>query len=180
MVFNDVTDSSRVEEELQRADKLESLGVLAGGIAHDFNNILTSVLGNIELARIYSEGVDKVNDTLDRAKDSALSARELTSRLLTFSKGGAPMKRKQDVAPFILESARLALSGSNVQAHFEISEDLWEVDVDIDQFGQVVRNLVVNAAQSDSVLFGEAGIAASLKPGCVVINSPTVSPAYAR
>jgi PAS domain S-box-containing protein len=148
VVFNDVTDSRRLEEELQRADKLESLGVLAGGIAHDFNNILTSVLGNIELARIYSEDNEKVNETLDRAKDSSLSAKELTSRLLTFSKGGAPLKRKQDVAQLTLDSVRLALSGSNVQAQLDIASDLWEVEVDIDQFGQVIRNLVVNAVQS--------------------------------
>ncbi len=190
VVFNDVTDSRRLEEELQRADKLESLGVLAGGIAHDFNNILTSVLGNIELARIYSEDNEKVNETLERAKDSSLSAKELTSRLLTFSKGGAPLKRKQDVAPLILESVRLALSGSNVQAQLDIAEDLWEVEVDIDQFGQVIRNLVVNAVQAMPHGGGLRVVAANSRPGehdlpnldspCVVISVTDSGPGIDR
>ncbi len=180
IVFNDVTDSRRLEEELQRADKLDSLGVLAGGIAHDFNNILTSVLGNIELARIYSEGNERVDETLERAKDSSLSAKELTSRLLTFSKGGAPLKRKQDVAPFIIESVRLALAGSNVQAELDITGDLWEVEVDIDQIGQVIRNLVVNAVQAMPKGGSLKVAAANLLPGehnqpnldvpCIVIS----------
>ncbi|OGG01038.1 MAG: hypothetical protein A3F83_12835 [Candidatus Glassbacteria bacterium RIFCSPLOWO2_12_FULL_58_11] len=148
LVFSDVTEKRRAEKELQRADKLESLGSLAGGIAHDFNNVLTAILGNIELAGIYATGHENVVESLERAKEASLTAKELTGRLLTFSKGGAPLKRKMAVSGLIRQAVSLALSGSNVKSELELDNDLWPVEVDSDQLTQALNNIIINSVQA--------------------------------
>ncbi|MFO0753278.1 MAG: PAS domain S-box protein [Thermodesulfovibrionales bacterium] len=147
-VSRDITERKRVEEELLRARKLDSLGVLAGGIAHDFNNILTAVMGNISLALLSGSGDSEVGKRLADAESACLRAKELTGKLLTFSRGGAPVMRTASIAELIKELVRFALVGSNVRYRFSIPDDLWPVEIDAEQMSQVVHNLLINAVEA--------------------------------
>jgi len=144
----DITDRKRMEAELQKMMKLESVGILAGGIAHDFNNLLTAVIGNISLARTSPDIGEKARRRLLEAEKASLRAQGLTQQLLTFSKGGAPVKKTTSIAETIRDSARFALRGSNVRCEFSIPEDLWAVEADEGQISQVIGNLVINADQA--------------------------------
>ncbi|MBI3877866.1 MAG: PAS domain S-box protein, partial [Verrucomicrobia bacterium] len=148
LVFRDVTTEQRTTEELLKASKLESVGVLAGGIAHDFNNIMTAVIGNLSLAKLYCQPGDKVFLRLDEAERASLRTKDLTQQLLTFAKGGAPVKATSSITELIQGSAVFALRGSNVRCEFHFPKDLWTVEVDQGQFSQVVHNLVINAMQA--------------------------------
>lgn len=144
----DITERKRAEEDLIRAQKLESLGVLAGGIAHDFNNLLTVILGNVSLVKTYGNPEDKAYRRLTEAEKACLRARDLTQQLLTFSKGGAPVKKVTSIAELIRESASFAQRGSNVRCEFSIADGLWPLEVDEGQISQVINNLVINAQQA--------------------------------
>lgn len=146
--YEDITERKMMEEELLRAQKLESLGILAGGIAHDFNNLLTAILGNISLAKSYHESREKLEKRLSEAERASLRARDLTQQLLTFAKGGVPIKSVTSVKELLRESAEFAVRGSNTRCEFSISEDLWSVEVDEGQISQVINNLVINAKQA--------------------------------
>lgn len=146
--FNDVTDRQRAEDERLRLSKLESIGLLAGGIAHDFNNIMTGVLGYISFAKLDLDQDNPIYDRLAEAELAAIEAKNLTQQLLTFAKGGAPVKQMTSIADLLVESATFVLRGSNVRCEWEIPEDLWPVDVDTGQINQVIHNLVINAIQS--------------------------------
>jgi PAS domain S-box-containing protein len=148
MVFMDVTDKRKIEEELRKTQKLESLGVLAGGIAHDFNNLLTSVLGNINLAKTLAKEKDNLYTTLAMAENATLKTRELTQQLLTFARGGTPIKKVHDLSPLLQEAVTFSLRGSNVKSSFMIPDDLWPVEVDEGQMNQVFNNLIINAIQA--------------------------------
>jgi CheY-like chemotaxis protein len=137
-----------MEEELLRVEKLESIGILAGGIAHDFNNILTAILANIALAKMHPNAVDQSFERLVKAEKAALRAKDLTQQLLTFSKGGTPIKKTVSIAELIKESTSFALRGSNVRCEFSILDDLWPVEVDEGQMSQVINNLIINADQA--------------------------------
>ncbi len=147
-IFRDITDKKRMEEEIQKASTLESLGVLAGGIAHDFNNILTAILGNISLARLGLPPGVAASARLDEAETASFRAKALTQQLLTFSKGGAPIRQTASAAELIRETAGFALRGSNVRCEFEIPADLWPVVVDEAQVSQVINNIIMNADQA--------------------------------
>jgi PAS domain S-box-containing protein len=146
--MTDITDRKRLEEEQQRVEKLESVGRLAGGIAHDFNNILTAILGNINLARLEAQPGSEINEILEQAEKASLRAKDLTVQLLTFSKGGAPVKKLTSLAELVKDTVRFALSGSNVKCHFSIPDELWHAEIDAGQVSQVIRNLVLNALQA--------------------------------
>jgi PAS domain S-box-containing protein len=148
VVFQDVTRQRLLEEELARIEKLESVGVLAGGIAHDFNNILTAAMGSITLAARYQPGDPRIEERLDAAGHALERARGLTSQLLTFSKGGMPVKTLASARVLIEESTGFALHGSAVQYTFSVPEDLWPIEVDEGQISQVIQNLVLNASQA--------------------------------
>jgi PAS domain S-box-containing protein len=148
LVFYDITEQKRIEEEARRHQNLESIGVLAGGIAHDFNNILTIILGNISLAKMYAKPEDKVYKSLVAAENGAMRAKDLTQQLLTFSKGGAPVKKTSPVAEFLKKSVSFALSGSNVKCMFSIPDDIWAVEIDKGQINQAFNNLVINADEA--------------------------------
>ena len=148
MVFRDVTGQARLEEELLNARKLEAIGLLAGGIAHDFNNILCGVLGGAQLARLAAESGEDLTKHLAGIESATHRAAALTSQLLTFSKGGTPVKRVTNIAHLIRETADFALSGSNVVADLVIDDDLRPVEVDEGQIGQVMSNLLINAKQA--------------------------------
>jgi len=146
--MTDITDRKRLEEEHQRVEKLEAVGRLAGGIAHDFNNILTAILGNINLARLEAQPGSEINEILEQAEKASLRAKDLTVQLLTFSKGGAPVKKLTSLAELVKDTARFALSGSNVKCYFSIPDELWHAEIDAGQVSQVIRNLVLNALQA--------------------------------
>ncbi len=148
LVFRDITERRKLEGELLKAQKLESIGVLAGGIAHDFNNILTAILLNISLAKMETKPESDLFRRLIEAEKASLRAKDLTQQLLTFSKGGAPIKKTASIVELIKDSANFALRGSNVRCEFSITEDLWPVEVDEGQMSQVIHNLVLNAQQA--------------------------------
>ncbi|HSE83282.1 MAG TPA: response regulator [Thermodesulfobacteriota bacterium] len=144
----DITEHQKIEEERLKIQKLESISTLAGGIAHDFNNMLTAILGNISLAKIRQNPEEKAYKRLIEAEKACLRASDLTQQLLTFSRGGAPVKKEAFIGELISETASFALRGSNVGCEFSIAEDLWPVEVDEGQINQVVHNLVINAEQA--------------------------------
>lgn len=148
LVFRDITHEKKMEEEMQKAAKIESLGVLAGGIAHDFNNLLTSILGNVSLAKAFSESDEKVTKLLNDAEKGSFRAKNLTQQLLTFARGGAPVPSLASTSKLIIESAQFSSSGSKIKCDFDIPDDLWRVEVDEGQIGQVIQNLVINADQT--------------------------------
>jgi PAS domain S-box-containing protein len=147
-VFRDVTEQERLEQELVRATRLESVGVLAGGIAHDFNNILTAVMGNLALAQLDIAPDTPAGSSLRSAEKAALRARDLTQQLLTFAKGGEPVRTAVQLDAIVREMTSFALHGSRVKAHFDMAPDLWPADADKGQIGRVVQNLVINAVQA--------------------------------
>jgi len=148
LVFRDMTEKRKIEEELLKASKLESVGVLAGGIAHDFNNILTGIIGNLSLAKVEAEKGSRIADRLNEAEKASLRARDLTRRLLTFSRGGAPIKQTTTIPDLLRDSASFVLAGSRHRCEFDIPPDLWPIDVDEGQISQVINNVVINADQS--------------------------------
>jgi len=147
-IFRDVTEKKKMEEELLKNQKLESIGIFAGGIAHDFNNLLTAILGNISLAKLYVNPQDKAYQRLVETEKASLQAKTLTQQLLTFAKGGAPIRKTTTVPELIKDSASFALIGSNVRCVYDMADDLWPIEVDAGQLSQVIQNLVLNAAQA--------------------------------
>ncbi len=148
LVFRDVTEKMRFQEHLRKAEKLESLGVLAGGIAHDFNNILAAVLGNLSLVLDDVESNNELVQHIDKAYRATERAKGLTHQLLTFSKGGEPVTETSSLAKIVEDSASFVLLGSNVKCTTMIPEDLWLVEIDRDQISQVIQNIVINSDQA--------------------------------
>jgi two-component system, cell cycle sensor histidine kinase and response regulator CckA len=140
-------DQLKLEQQIQQTQKLESLGVLASGIAHDFNNLMGGIFGYIDLALVKSKD-ETVSGYLSKAIVTIERARGLTSQLLTFAKGGAPVQKIIPLFPFIQETAQFALSGSNVTSRFDVAEDLWPCNIDKTQIAQVVNNIIINAQQA--------------------------------
>jgi PAS domain S-box-containing protein len=149
LAFRDMTEKHKLEEDLLRIDKLESVGVLAGGIAHDFNNILSVILGNISLAKMYVKQDDeKLQKRFADAEQAVLRAKDLTQQLLTFSRGGSPVKKTSAIQSVLKASCRFAVTGSNIQCEFDLPNDLLPVDIDAGQINQVINNLIINAQQA--------------------------------
>ncbi len=144
----DVTARRDMEEDLLKAKKLESVGLLAGGIAHDFNNLLVGILSNIELAKMKVISDSGAYERLTDAEQAAYRAKALTLQLLTFAKGGTPVKSVLALGDLIRESVWLSLRGSNVKPDFFIPENLWTVEADEGQLSQVINNVVLNADQA--------------------------------
>jgi PAS domain S-box-containing protein len=148
LIFRDCTEEHCMHEQLQRVQQLEQIGTLAGGIAHDFNNILSGIYGNLELVTELIPAGHPASRFLDQAKSSAERASNLTGQLLTFAKGGEPIKGAVDLGSMIQDIARFDLSGSKVKLVFSQSPGLHPVEVDGTQMQQVISNLVINAAQA--------------------------------
>jgi signal transduction histidine kinase/CheY-like chemotaxis protein len=146
----EITQREQAEEELLRARKLESLGVLAGGIAHDFNNFLTVVQGNIEVAKVHLAPDEAAGEFLDQAASACQRAKFLSSQLLTFAKGGAPVRRVASTAQLVTDAVLLARSGSSIAIELQLAESLWSTEVDSGQIGQVLHNILINAREAMS------------------------------
>ncbi len=148
LVFHDITEKKKMEEEILRSANLESLGILAGGIAHDFNNILMVATLNIYLAKTRLNPEAESFVILTEAEEALLQAKNLTQQLLTFAKGGSPIMRTSNISELIKNSAQFVLRGSNVRCEFFLSEDLRTVEIDEGQISQVINNLIINAVQA--------------------------------
>lgn len=149
VIGRNVTDQHHVEEERIKTQKLESLGLLAGGIAHDFNNILTSVLGNVSMFKQSPDGISAENvELVTEAEQAIFRARELTQQLLTFAKGGLPVKRPANIGQVVAEAARFTVRGSASRLELNVAENVWAANIDSGQISQVVQNLVLNADQA--------------------------------
>jgi PAS domain S-box-containing protein len=179
IVFRDITEKKKMEEEIIKNQKIESLGILAGGIAHDFNNFLTAILGNISLAKMFAKNDEKISKRLSESEKASLRARDLTQQLLTFSKGGSPIKKIIPIQNLIKDTVSFTLSGSKTLYEFDINENLWPVDCDEGQISQVISNIIINADQSmptggivfvsaANIQISEENIHSVLKPGAYV------------
>jgi len=139
---------ARLEADVQRAERLESLGVLAGGIAHDFNNLLTVVIGNLSLAMFDTKVAESAGGLLREIERAAYRARDLTQQLLTFAKGGSPIRATVALPEIVRQAAGAMLHGSSVRCEYEVAENLWNADVDKDQISQTIQNLTINAVEA--------------------------------
>jgi len=148
VAVTEITERKRAEAARLILNKLESTGILAGGLAHDFNNLLTVILLNLELAHRLNLPDEKLACYLDDAMEACSSAGSLTAQLVTFAKGGAPVRKAMLLSGLIQESVQPALSGSNVRCEFSLAEDLWVAEVDAGQIGQVIRGIVLNAREA--------------------------------
>jgi PAS domain S-box-containing protein len=148
LVFRDITERQRNEAERRKAETLEQLGLLAGGIAHDFNNLLTAIIGNISLASLLLPPDDELATRLVDAKNASMRARDLAQQLLTFARGGAPIKKTASIGKLIQDTVSFSLRGSHSRSEFTFGTDLWPAEIDPGQISQVIGNLVVNADQA--------------------------------
>ncbi len=144
----DITEKKALEQELFKADKLESIGILAGGIAHDFNNYLTALLGNISLIRLQAEDSQKVLGKMETLEKATLRAKHLSTQLSAFAEGAKPVKKTAFINQSIINDVQFTLSGSNVSCNYFIDENLSMVEIDEGQFSQVIINIVTNARQA--------------------------------
>jgi len=148
VVAREISERKKMQDELLKAQKLESLGVLAGGIAHDFNNILTGIMGSLSMARIQLDPSHPIARHLVQCEKAAVQAGKLARQLLTFSRGGEPVKKLIHLAGLIREATPFALRGSNVKGNIELADGLWCSEADEGQINQVLHNLLINAVQS--------------------------------
>ena len=146
-MFMDITERKRAEAERLKIDKLDALGVLAGGLAHDLNNVLMGILGNLSLAN-GALSARELETRLAAAEAACGQAQTLARHLLTFAKGGTPIKQPQDLKELVQEAGKLSVCGSNARVEFDLPEDLWAVEVDRGQMHQVFSNLLINAVQA--------------------------------
>jgi signal transduction histidine kinase/CheY-like chemotaxis protein len=148
LLCHEIAERKRAEDELLKAQKLESLGVFAGGIAHDFNNILTAILGNLSFARMQISPTHVIARRLEECEKATIRASEVTRQLLTFAKGGEPVKKLIDSVSLIREATSFVLRGLNFRSIVDLSDDIWCVEADGGQLSQALHNLLINAAQA--------------------------------
>ena len=148
VIVQDITRQKRLDEVLVRSQKMAAVGLLAGGIAHDFNNLLSAILGNLTLGLADHPAGDPAREPLENALVAATRARDLTQQLITFARGGSPVRRAASVIQIARDTARLALSGRNASIELAHAIDLWGVEVDPGQVSQLFQNLWVNAAEA--------------------------------
>ncbi|MEZ7893395.1 MAG: PAS domain S-box protein [Candidatus Wallbacteria bacterium] len=176
IVTRDITNRKTAEEELLKNSKLESLSVLAGGIAHDFNNFLTGIIGNISMAKINAETDISLLEPLNKAEYITMQAKNLTSQLLAFSKGGLQIKKNIVISDIIKNSVNFTIHGSNVICEFKIAENLNNIEADEGQLNQVITNIIINAVQAmpdggkilisaENVFIDESGSLTGCEPG---------------
>ncbi|MDD2272667.1 MAG: PAS domain S-box protein [Desulfuromonadaceae bacterium] len=146
--ISDLTERRESEQEKLKIQKLESLGVLAGGIAHDFNNILTGVIGNISLAKMFVDTTHKSFNALVGAEKASMRATELARQLLTFAKGGDPVKKVFSLQNLVNECVSLVLHGSNVRCTVDIPDSIHAIEADEGQISQALHNIIINATQA--------------------------------
>ena len=174
LIRRQLEKETRMQGELERTTRLESLGVLAGGIAHDFNNLLTAILGNLGLAAMDKRVMAAAGDCISEAERGARRARDITQQLLTFARGGDPVRTSVLLPDVVSEAAGFARHGSNVRFEFDYPPNLPPADVDAGQISRVVHNLVINAVQAmpDGGVVGISLASVTLGPGEVGTLGP--------
>jgi len=150
IVTRNVSERKKIEEEMVKNAKLESLGLLAGGIAHDFNNVLMGIIGNVTLAKRRCQD-GNIYELLTRAERVSYKAKSLTEQLITFSKGGQPIKKLANINDLLYEAVQFSLSGSSMRSEFELHPGLWHAEVDEGQLIQVITNIAINARQASGL-----------------------------
>ncbi len=174
-IVRGITIKSQLETELIKASKLESLGLLAGGIANDFNNLLGALVINLWSVKRCRDNPEEVKNLIEDSEKIAQRASYLTGQLLTFSKGGAPVKKLTSITAIVKDTVSLSLGGSKIKCEMKIHENLWPVEADEGQLGQVFSNLLINAVQAmpkggivrveiENLSIG-SGLAFSVSPG---------------
>ncbi len=148
LIFRDITERLKMEHELQKTQRLESLGVLAGGIAHDLNNQMTGITGNISLVKAMLKNAPKVTNLLNEAEKAGNTCKALARQLLTFASGGAPVIESVDLEELIRESVSFNMRGKPAKAEVKITSPLWKASTDPGQFRQIMSNLLINAIQA--------------------------------
>lgn len=146
--IRDITEVKRLAEDLLRIKKLEAAGILAGGVAHDFNNLLAVIWGNISMVQEVLEPGHGAQKLLCDAEQAAIRARDLIRKFITFATGGTPSKRTVSIDELLSSSVPAALAGSGVECRYELSDSLWSIEIDRDQIGQVIYNVVRNAREA--------------------------------
>ena len=144
----DITERKQIEEERLKIGKLESAGVLAWGMAHDFNNLLATILGNIYMAKQSVSQRDEAFEPLTIAEKATMMAHGLTNQLVTFAHGGGGIKKVVSIEELLREFVTVPLHGSNVQCEFFIPQDLWQAEINVEQVGHVIHNMVLNAREA--------------------------------
>ena len=144
----DVTEKKMLEDEMIKAQKLESIGTLAGGLAHDYNNLLTTIMGSLEMIKMNLDKSNRIYPTVMSAEEAVMTARDLTRQLITFSRGGHPMSRIMSIKNILTETVRLALKGAVTQVELKIANDLPKANIDENQISQVIYNIVMNAREA--------------------------------
>ena len=144
----DISERKKIEYELEKLRRLESIGILASGVAHDFNNLLTGILGNISLVKQYLDSEDMIFKRLSTAERSCLEAREITSRLITFSKGGEPVKKVTRVQQLLKEAHCPLIKDTNITFEYNLPDNLYPVEIDEGQIRNVIINILTNAAEA--------------------------------
>jgi len=147
-IIRDNTKRKKMEMELQKAQKLESIGTLAGGIAHDFNNLLTGIIGNLSLAKLYTKSEDQIFSILTEAEKASCQAKKLTQEFLFFSKGGELIKKDVSILKLLNNMVELSLSGSKSICKLSLPDDLLWAQIDEGQMIQALNNIISNAEQS--------------------------------
>ncbi|HNY11031.1 MAG TPA: ATP-binding protein [Candidatus Wallbacteria bacterium] len=148
IVFNDITEKKKLNDELLKLSKVESLGLIAGGIAHDFNNVLAGIVASISMAKTMIAGNSRVIETLEQAENASLRAKHLTTQFITFSKGGKPIKKAVDLGELVKTTTLFMLTGSNAKCEFDIADGIRPVEIDGEQISQVITNMTLNAVQA--------------------------------
>jgi len=147
-IAEDITERQMLKEEQLKTQKLEAIGTLAGGIAHDFNNLLQGVFGYVSLAKLSTHDSKKVSRLLDEAESALSLSVNLTNQLLTFAKGGKPVKKTTELGPVIEGAVKFSLSGSRCDYRLKVPPDLWPAEADEGQISQVIQNIVLNACEA--------------------------------
>lgn len=149
IVIRDITTYLNLLNEQNKIQKLESLGLLAGGIAHDFNNLLTSIMAGTSMARqLLRRDGQRAEEYLQKAEKALERAVGLTHQLLTFAKGGEPIKQAASLKELLVECAEFILTGSATQCEYHFQDRLWLANIDKNQISQVVQNILLNARQA--------------------------------
>jgi signal transduction histidine kinase len=147
--LEDITEQKVAQDELLQRTKLESLGTFADGVAKDFDGLLTAILRNVFLAKISASDEDKMlEDGLAVAERAGLQAKALAHRLITFAQGGYPVRKIENLGPFLWETAEKVFKNSNTTCSISIAEDLWPCEVDAAQIQQVAENILINAKEA--------------------------------
>src|SRR6185369_15326712 len=146
LIDTDVTEKKKLETQLLRAQRMESIGTLAGGVAHDLNNVLTPILMAIDLLGARATSRDE-RQLIEKTKASAMHGAALVQQLLAFARGADGQRARVDAAQTIRDLEGLVRQSlpRSIQFSVQLDPALWSLQADVTQFKQVLINLCLNA-----------------------------------